>query len=378
MTSRRTFIAQGTALACASMFSQMGWGVTESREKMSQSHVYLPVRPEWLASGEEQALEPKLSIIDAHHHFYDRPGWIYLLNEYLKDASTHNIVGSVYMQALTHYRTSGPDYLKPVGETHYVEEVTEPLRKQNLPHVAAGIIGYADLRRGAKVHEVLVAHVEAGKGRFRGIRHSATWDADRTLLNPNTAAIPGLLMDPAYRSGVAELARMKLSFDAWVFFPQLDELFDLAKTFPDVLFIINHCGGIARIGHYSEDPDGVFKAWSISMKKLSELPNTFVKLSGLGMRVNGFSFEKMTTPPSSIELANTWKPWMHTCIEYFGTDRCMFGSNFPVDSGSYPFVNGWNAFKHLTLGMSKNNRHELFYDTAAKIYHLKEEGNVLL
>lgn len=366
---RRVLGALATSMLLPAITARLTFAGEETHS-VSTTNNYLPVRADWLASGAEAALEPDMPIIDAHHHFYDRPGWSYLLDEYLEDARTgHNITASVFMQALTRYRTSGPEPLRPVGEIEYVAGVTAPLQGGK-PQVAKGMIGYADLRRGAAVRDVLEAELRAGDGRFRGIRHLVTWDADQTLVNPLSAAPRGLLLDPEYRAGVAQLAPLGLSYDAWLFFPQLPELFDLAKAFPDTPFIINHCGGVVRIASYANQRAEVFDAWSRSMRSLAGLPNVYVKLGGLGMRINGFAFEKGERPPSSDELAHAWKPWMHTCIEAFGADRCMFESNFPVDKGSYPFSNGWNAFKKLTAQAGAEEREALFRGTVSKVYRL--------
>lgn len=338
---------------------------------MTTTSNYLPVRPEWLAAGAEAALEPNLPIVDAHHHFYERPGWVYLLDDYLADvdASGHKIEASVYMQALTRYRKEGPAPLQPVGETEFVASITgHPAAGQ--PQVAKGIVGHVDLRRGAAVRDALEAHIKAGEGRFRGVRHLTTWDADPSLVNPLSAAPQGLLLDAQYRTGVAQLAPLGLSYDAWLFFPQLPELLDLAKAIPDLKVIINHCGGVVRIASYADKQPEVFERWSKSMRELARLPNVYVKVGGLGMRINGFDFEKGAKAPSSLQLAETWKPWMLTCIEAFGAERCMFESNFPVDKGSYPFGNGWNAFKRLTAHASTTERDALFRGTVSNVYKL--------
>ena len=328
---------------------------------------YLPVREEWLQRLQEDVLEPDLPIVDAHHHFYERPGWRYLLDDYLDDArSGHAVRASVYMQALTRYRPHGPDSMRPVGETEYIAEVTQG----SDPQIAAGIVGHADLRLGSSVRDVLEAHVEAGRGRFRGVRHLTTWDADASLANPLTAAPPGLLLDSSFRAGLAQLAPVGLSFDAWLFFAQLPELIDTAKALADTTFIVDHCGGVVRIGAYESDRTGVFERWSQSMRELAWLPNVHVKLGGLGMRINGFDFHSGELPPSSEQLAAAWKPWIETCIEAFGTGRCMFESNFPVDKGSYSYRTGWNAFKRITAGCSAGERQQLFEGTACSVYRL--------
>jgi predicted TIM-barrel fold metal-dependent hydrolase len=270
------------------------------------------------------------------------------------------------MQALTHYRVSGPEKLKPVGETEYVARETE----STVPQVAGGIVGYADLRLGGAVREILEAHIEAGCGRFRGIRYLTTWDADASLANPLTAAPESLLLDGTFRAGFTQLAPLGLTYDAWLFFPQLPELIDTAKAFSDTTIVLDHCGGVVRIGAYQDRQDEVFARWSASMRELARLPNVYVKLGGLGMRINGFGFEQGETPPTSERLAQTWKPWIETCIEAFGADRCMFESNFPVDKGSYSYAVGWNAFKRLTASYSATERQALFSGTASRVYRL--------
>jgi predicted TIM-barrel fold metal-dependent hydrolase len=369
MKRRQLLRAAAATIAIPAMAATQAFA-NETTRTMKQTSNYLPVRSDWLAAGTEPALEADMPIIDAHHHFYERPGWTYLLDEYLHDAqSGHNITASVYMQALTRYRQSGPEELRPVGETEYVIGATAPTQTDK-PQVAKGMVGYADLRRGAAVRDVLEAHLQAAQGRFRGVRHLVTWDADQTLVNPLSAVPRGLLLDRDYRAGVAQLAPLGLSYDAWLFFPQLPELFDLAKAHPDTPIIVNHCGGVVRIASYEDKRKEVFESWSGSMRELAQLPNVYVKVGGLGMRINGFDFEKGELPPSSTQLAEAWKPWMHTCIEAFGTDRCMFESNFPVDKGSYPYSNGLNAFKRLTEDASATERDALFRGTVTKVYRL--------
>ena len=103
--------------------------------------------------------------------------------------------------------------------------------------------GHADLRLGARVQAVLEAHIRAGGGRFRGIRHITAWDADPTLMNPAYAPPPGLMADATFREGFARLAPLNLTFDAWLYHPQIDELTALAQAFPDTRIVLNHVGG---------------------------------------------------------------------------------------------------------------------------------------
>ena len=337
---------------------------------MTSTTNYLSVRADWLALHDEAVLEPTLRIVDAHHHFFERPAWTYLAEDFLDDARTgHNVVASVYMQAQTRYRVEGPVALEPVGETEFVAAVAQRYAA-GTPEVAKAIVGHADLRLGVDVRNVLEAHVQAGQGRFKGVRHLSTWDADSSLVNPLSAAPRGLLTDKNYRQGVTELAALGLSYDAWTFFHQLPELFELAKAFPDTPIVVNHCGGIVRIGAYESLRADVFATWLNGMRQLAALPNVYVKLGGLGMRINGFGFEKGTTPPSSLQLVDAWRPWIEPCIELFGANRCMFESNFPVDKGSYSYATCWNAFKRLTYSAGADERQALFEGTASRVYRL--------
>jgi L-fuconolactonase len=337
---------------------------------------YLAVRPAWLSLWQEPALEPDLPIIDAHHHLWDRPGWRYLGEEYIADAmSGHNIAGSVFVQCQTGYRQEGPEPLRPVGETEYIRALARRVKSRTT--LARGIVGHADLRRGAAAREVLEAHVRAGEGHFKGIRHIVVWDGDSTLMNPLSAGPPGLMADAAFREGFAALAPLNLTFDAWLFHPQIPELAALADAFPDTRIVLDHCGGVVRIGAYGSRHDQVFSDWSQSITALAKRPNVHVKLGGLGMRINGFGFEKEAHPPSSDALALAWRPYIEHCIAAFGTTRCMVESNFPVDKGTYAYGACWNAFKKLTRGFSEEERSGLFHDNAARFYSLGQAGTDL-
>ena len=154
--------------------------------------------------------------------------------------------------------------------------------------------------------------------------------------------------------------------------PQLPELIDLARAFPDTTIVLNHCGGVLGIGAYEGKRDEVFRHWSTAISELARCPNVHVKLGGLGMRINGFGFERGDDPPTSEQLANTWRPYIQVCIEAFGAKRCLFESNFPVDKGSYSYGTCWNAFKRLTEGASPPERDALFRRNAITLYRLAE------
>lgn len=338
---------------------------------------YLPVRQTWLDRWHEEILEPGLPIVDPHHHLWDRPGWRYLLDELLADVNSgHRIVATVFVQCRSMHRATGPEELRPVGETEFVNGVAAMSASggYGATEICAGIVGHADLRLGARVQAVLEAHVRAGGGRFRGIRHIVAWNADASTLNPNNPAPPALLADPGFREGFARLAPLGLSFDAWLYHPQIDELTDLARAFPDTRIVLNHVGGPLGIGVYAGKGDEVFARWRDSIRGLAGCPNVYIKIGGLGMRINGFGFDRLPEPPSSEMLAGFWRPYVETCLETFGASRCMFESNFPVDKGSYPYAAYWNACKRLTRGATAGEKADLFSQTAARFYQISTRG----
>lgn len=328
----------------------------------------------WLALRREEALEPELPIIDAHHHLWDRIGHRYLLDEYRRDISEsgHDVRASVYVQARSMYRASGPQHEAPVGETEFANgtAVSSERDSNGQLRICAGIVGFADLRLGGDVQPVLEAHVRVGGDRFRGIRHIATWDADSSVMNPTIPTSPRLLADPAFRRGAASLARMGLSFDVWVFHPQLRDVIELADALPGLRIVLNHMGGVLNIHSYAGRRDEAMAAWERDLAELARRPNVFVKLGGLGMHISGFDYAGQPRPPSSEEVCRHWTPYIRRCIDLFGPDRCMFESNFPVDKSSMSYGVFWNACKRIAASYTDREKIQLFHNTALRAYRL--------
>jgi L-fuconolactonase len=338
---------------------------------------YLTVREDWLERHQEAVLEPDLPIIDPHHHLWDRPDWRYMLPDLLADLNRgHNVIATVFVQCRAFHRADGPEAMRPVGETEFVNGVAamSASGRYGPAKVCAGIVGHADLMLGAAVREVLEAHIRAGGGRFRGIRHISVWDEDPVLTNPAYQSPKGMLGSARFREGFAQLAPLDLSFDAWLLHPQIGELTALARAVPETRIVLDHVGGPVGIQRFAGRREEVFRSWTTSIRELAGCPNVHVKLGGLGMRVNGFGFEAQATPPSSEQLAAAWRPYIETCIEAFGAARCMFESNFPVDKGSYSYVVCWNTFKRLAAGASAAEKAALFAGTAARFYKLPVGG----
>lgn len=334
---------------------------------------YVPVREEWLAKVTEAPLDPGLPIVDPHHHLWDRPGWRYLLDDLLADTRQgHNIVSTVFVQCRAMHRAGGPEAYQPVGETEFVNGIAAMSASGGYgpTRVCEGIVGHVNLMIGEEARDVLQAHVQAGGGRFRGIRHITSWDPDPVIMNPAYQPPEDIFFRDDFRRGFAQLAPLGLTFDAWLYHPKIPDLTALARAFPETPIVLDHVGGPLGIRGYAGKRDAVFADWRKSMAELATCPNVQVKVGGLGMRINGFGFEDAALPPSSDALVAAWKPYMDTTIELFGATRCMFESNFPVDKGSYGYGVFWNACKKIAAGASAEERTALFSGTASRFYRL--------
>jgi L-fuconolactonase len=327
----------------------------------------------WLSGWDEAPLEPSLPIVDAHHHLWDRPQYRYLAEEYAADAGNgHNIIASVCVEANFKYKNDCAPAMRSLGETEFLGSI-EPWSAQSARaiRIAAGVVAFADLSVGSTVQQVLEGHVNVGGGRLRGIRHAVAWDKDPAIGNSHTNPQPGLMLDPEFRAGFSRLAPLGLSFDAWLYHPQLVELIDLARRFPETSIALDHAGGPLGRGSYAGRRSEVFAQWRQSMTGLARCENVVVKLGGLGMRRMAlFDFPDQSAPPSSATLADAWRPYIQTCLDLFGPHRLMFESNFPVDKVTCSYTVLWNAFKRMTVQYSPEERKLLFCDTARRFYRI--------
>ena len=345
----------------------------------------------------EDIIDPDLPIIDPHHHLWDlRPlvpafpeprhdfieaiagAAYYTFDELQQDTrggleGGHNIVGTVFMECGAFYDASRGDAMKSVGEVEFVNGVAAQgasgLYGNYRP--CAGIVGHADLTLGDAVKPVVEALAAAGNGRFRGIRHAAAWDADPEVLGPPFHAPEGLYGSDAFRAGFAAYAEYGLTFDAWLLEPQLGDMLDLAKAFPDQTIVLDHCGTPLGIACYKGKQHEHFDRWRASIKAIAECENVVVKLGGLAMAFCGLPEDGPMKGHTSEHLAALWRPYVETCIEAFGADRAMFESNYPVDRWGASYEVLWNAFKRLSHSHSEDERKALFAGTAARVYGLK-------
>lgn len=344
----------------------------------------------------EEIIEPTLPIIDPHHHLWFVPpadldglglsgddcaaalGRIYqlypryLFDEFLEDLNSgHNIRASVYIEVHSMFRTEGPDHLRSVGEIEFANGMAAMGASGVFGEtkVCAGIVGSVDFSRGDAAREVLEAHVAAGNGRYRGARspgiaHHPSLDG----LNRVLGSRPRILAEPAFREGFRHLGQLGLHYEAWALEPQLGDILDLAQAFPDTQFVLNHMGGL--IGFGGLDHGERFPIWRRSITALAALPNVAVKLGGIGNPLCNFPAASARSPSTSAELADEWRPYIEHSIEAFGTGRCLFESNFPVDRVTAPYATVWNAFKRITAGASPAEKEALYFANAKHLYRL--------
>jgi len=322
----------------------------------------------------EAILEPELPILDAHHHLWNRsshgPGQ-YLLDDLRADTgSGHNVVRTVFVECHAEYRREGPAHLRPVGEVEFVAAIAEASAQRAAAEGGAeigAIVGNADLALGDAVAEVLEAEAEAGRGRFRGVRHNTAFDP-----NPmgNNSARAGIMGEETFRAGVRRLGAMGFSYDAMCFHHQLSELADLARACPEVTIVANHFGIPIAGGPYRGKADEVRAVWQAGITDLASAPNVVMKLGALIRPLTGDRWDKRGRTASSAEVVEAWGPEVRYCLDAFGPSRCLFESNFPVDKPCVGYVALWNAFKALAAGCSADEKRDLFHDTAARAYRL--------
>lgn len=317
----------------------------------------------------EATVDPHRDIVDCHHHLWDRPASPYLVDAFLRDAgSGHRISQSVFIQCRMGYRHGGGE--SPALETGFIAAATRGTQSGPV-QVAAGIVGYADMMLGQAVAPLLDAHIAAGEGRFRGIRHIVSWHPDPALAIEGYPSYPRMFQAPAFQDGLRELARRGLTFDALVFHTQLLEFRTVAAAHPDLRFCLNHIGLPIGIGGGSDSAAAVLAEWQRGLAALAQLPNVCVKIGGMGMHQLGLALPEQTGPATAAQVAHSYRPCVLACIEAFGPQRCMFESNFPVDRTACDYHTLWNAFKLIAAGFSPSEQHALFAGSARDFYRLQ-------
>lgn len=328
----------------------------------------IPGAQEWLDQVVEEILEPELEIIDPHHHLWPQGGPMsYGLADLEADLETgHNVVGTVFVECGAAYQRGGDDPMAPVDETRFVAAQAALATRPGI----VGIVGTADLRRVDVLDDVLDAHLDAGGGLFKGIRHSLSHARYPESLSIPGRAPAGLAADPAFRAGLARLGERGLSYDCWLYHDQALEFRDLARAVPGTTLVLDHFCTPLGVGPYAGHGEEIFTQWYLDIAEIAACENVVAKLGGLAMPDNGYGWHTAQRPPTSDEFVAAQRRYYERTIEVFGPERCMFESNFPVDrfSLSYPVV--WNGFKKMSAGYSPTERAAMFSGTARRVYRL--------
>ena len=332
-----------------------------------------PPREDWLARAPaEPILEPGLAIVDTHHHVWPDRGR-YMVDELFADTgSGHNVEATVFIECRQSYLKAGPEAIRPVGEVGFVAELAEnaAAAKRSKTRFAAAIVGYADLTLGDRVAAVLEAQIEAGRGRFRGVRNSAGFHDDPVIGNNHHGAGPGHYLRADFQAGLNRLTRLGLSLDALVFHHQHADLVALARACPSANIIMNHTGMPLGYGPFAGRQREVYDVWRAKLPEIAACPNVTMKLGGMMMRLASFDYNAAPAPLTSEQLADHWRPYIEPCIELFGAKRCTFESNFPVDKMGIGYAALWNAFKRIAAKASADEKAALFAGTAKRIYRI--------
>jgi predicted TIM-barrel fold metal-dependent hydrolase len=293
-------------------------------------------------------------IVDPHHHLWDlthnRYPWLqdapfhdrgwgdwsslrsdYLIDDFLADAHGQHLIKSVHVQA----NYDPPD---PVGETRWLQGIAD---RHGFPH---GIVAYANLAMD-DVARTLEAHAQFKN--LRGIRQVLNRHADPAL----NRADRDYLADERWRRNFALLRRHDLSFDVQVYYRQMTQVAELARHYPDIQLILDHDGMPA------ERDAAALEGWRQGMAVLAQCPNIAVKLCGYGMVDLHWTVDSI-------------RPFIERTLDLFGTERCMFASNFPVDKLMGSYARTWDAYRDVVASYSPDERGKLFCDNAIRIYRL--------
>jgi predicted TIM-barrel fold metal-dependent hydrolase len=293
-----------------------------------------------------------IPLVDAHHHIWRQAdlAWLqgppqprifgeygalrrdYPIEEYMAEARAAGVVRSVYVQ--TNWPAGREEeevaWIQSVGDRH------------GFPHAVVGYADLADPGVGA-VLDGMMKH-----SRLYGIRQQLHWHEQPLY---RFAARPDLMDDPAWRPGLAEVARRGLLFELQVFAAQMDASARLVRDFPQATFVLVHAGMME-----DRSPDG-WTRWRAGMRALAAAPNVHVKLSGFG------TFARAC----SVDL---WSPVIRETVELFGPERCMFGSNFPIEKLWTTYAEVVRVTTACLAGLSAPAQRAVLHDTAARVYRL--------
>lgn len=326
----------------------------------------------WLSRRSEAPIPVPYPVIDSHIHLWDFSDPPYFGASYRADAQAAGIRSAVYVECTMGIRRDGPEAERVLGEIDFAREQAEACSDSRF-RLADAIVGAADLSLGADIRPILQSAVEISGGRLRGIRARAAHDADPALSYGAGGPPPGVLLRPESREALAVLCDLGLSLDVYLFHTQLADIVALAQALPDLPIILNHMGTPLGIGRYGERPKEVQAQWQQGLEAVAACPNVVVKIGGFAIsRIGIVTREAGAEPPSSVDLAARFAPWFRSCVEAFGAQRCLYGSNFPVDKAAMSLTAQVNAMKWLVADLPAADAAAIMGGNAARLYRLPD------
>jgi predicted TIM-barrel fold metal-dependent hydrolase len=290
-------------------------------------------------------------IVDAHHHLWDLQAcdypWLmargvkrffgdptpiqknYLVDDLRDDAGSYALDASVHIQV-------GVAAGHEVRETQWLQQTGD---QDGLP---TAIVAYCDLESG-NAQRVIAAHLQ--HDRVRGIRQIV----GRSDEEDAASGTGQLVDDPVWRENLSMLGELGLSFDLQLTPGQVTRVVEVLAGAEDTQIALCHCGS-----PWDQTPAGL-EAWKDGLRLLASLPNVYCKISGLGMFNHDWNTDDI-------------RPIVESCIEIFGPERSMFGSNFPVDKLHASYNKVWGAFEDIVAGLEEDDQARLFGGTARAFY----------
>lgn len=342
-------------------------------------------RRDWWDSRPEDVVEPDWEVVDAHLHLWEERDFpdpsgaeaplrtsAYMLPGLLADLGAgHRVSDVVYVECGSGHRQDGPPHLRPVGEATFALAQAGALAQQSAVSRIAAAVLHADLT-DPRLAEVLDAYGDVAGGFVSGVRQSGARLDDPAARLLAGAARPGLYADPAFLRGLAEVGERGLVFDAFLFHHQLSDLVAMSRQAPGTTIVVNHTAAPVGYAGAAGPGDPVFDAWARQIDRIADLPNLVMKLGGLASMVTGYDAHRRVRPPSSAEFLAERGAYFRHAIRTFGPERCLFESNFPVDSASIGYRTLWNAYKSLAAEHRPEARRALLADNARAVYGIAQ------
>ncbi|MEM1089652.1 MAG: amidohydrolase family protein [Pseudomonadota bacterium] len=295
-------------------------------------------------------------MVDAHHHLWDlkavRYPWLlekgvrrffgdptpiqknYHVADFQADIDRLPISQSVHIQV-----GAAPE--DSLAETRWLQAAAEETTSRGLP---SAIVAFCDL---AQEDAPAQLDAQSAFGRLRGIRQIV----GRSLEEDAQTGTDALLDSPVWRRNLAGLAARDLSFDLQLIPPQLPRVIEVLKDCEDLSVALCHCGS-----PWDRTPEGL-KFWKKHTAALAELPRVHCKLSGFGMFDSGWD-------------ADSVRELVRHLIDCFGPDRCMFGSNFPVDKLYRDYRSVFAQFRALVEDLTPAEQEAMLGGNARRFYRL--------